>query len=122
MNGVLLTKPTDRPDSEVPAEPKRRLFTAEYKSRLLDALDAAIKPGEKAAILRREGLYSSTITDWRRARSEGSLGGAKMGRPLKDPRDLELEKLARENQKLRDHLRKASLVIDVQKKSHSCSS
>lgn len=106
---------TPRPDPEVPERPKKRIYTAEYKKRVLEMLDAA-KPGEQGAIIRREGLYSSTIGDWRRARAEGKLGGAKMGRPPKSPEQIELEKLRRENEKLREQLRKASLVIDVQKK------
>lgn len=107
---------TPRPDPEVPAKPKKRTYPAEYKRRVLDALDACTKPGEQAAILRREGLYSSTIGDWRRARQDGNLGGAKMGRPPKSPELLELEKLRRETEKLKEQLYRARLVIDVQKK------
>lgn len=112
---------TDRPetmppDPEVPAKPKRRTYPAEYKKRILESLDACTKSGERAALLRREGLYDSTIRDWQQARLNGTLAGAKIGRPAKSPEQVENEKLRRENDKLREQLRKASLIIDVQKK------
>ena len=111
-----MTEPTfTRPDPEVPAKPRKRFYTAEYKLRVLEMLDAC-KPGEQCAIVRREGLYSTTIGDWRRARIEGKLGTVKMGRPTKDPRDIENERLRKENAKLKEHVRRANLIIDVQKK------
>ena len=64
-----------RPDPEVPEKAKRRRFTAEYKLRILQEADQAAEPGETGALLRREGLYSSHLADWRRQRAEGSLGG-----------------------------------------------
>ena len=111
-----MTEDAPRPDPEVPARPKRRTYTEAYKRRILDALDAATRPGEKSALLRQEGLYSSTLTEWRRARAGGVLGEVKLGRPPKDPRDVELEKLRRDNQRLEEKLQRAQLVIDVQKK------
>src|SRR3954452_4866486 len=65
---------TQRPDPEVPARARRRTFTAQYKLEMLAAYDAAPE-GEKGALLRREGLYSSHIVEWRRARDAGALAG-----------------------------------------------
>ena len=64
----------ERPDPEVPEKARRRTFTAQYKQEVLAAYEAA-PDGEKGAILRREGLYSSLITEWRRARDAGALAG-----------------------------------------------
>ena len=76
-----------RPDPEVPERTRRRTFTAAYKQDILAAYEAA-PDGEKGAILRREGLYSCLITEWRRARDAGALAGLKpRGRPAADPRD-----------------------------------
>src|SRR5947209_282705 len=76
-----------RPDPEVPARARRRTFTAQYKLEILAAYDAAAE-GEKGALLRREGLYSSHIVEWRRARDAGALAGlsAPRGRPRRDAR------------------------------------
>src|ERR1700752_4645541 len=70
MNGAG----TERPDPEVPERARRRTFTAKYKLEILAAYDAA-PDGEKGALLRREGLYSSHIVQWRRARDAGALAG-----------------------------------------------
>src|ERR1700678_1968201 len=80
----------ERPDPEVPGRPRRRTFTAQYKQKVLAAYEAA-PDGEKGAILRREGLYSSLISEWRRARDAGALAGLKAprGRPVPDPRDAQ---------------------------------
>ena len=125
MKGVahpmsLLTLPSlmTKPDPEVPSRPAKRLFTAEYKARILDEVDAC-PPGEIGVILRREGLYSSHLTTWRRQRKDGELGvnaRHKQGRPKQDPVHAENERLRRENARLEEKLRKAELVIDVQKK------
>ena len=69
-----VTGDQNRPDPEVPEKARRRTFTAQYKQETLAAYEAAA-PGEKGAILRREGLYSSLITEWRRARDAGALAG-----------------------------------------------
>src|ERR1700722_13401008 len=69
----------ERPDPEVPEKARRRTFTAQYKQEILAAYDAA-PGGEKGAILRREGLYSSLISEWRRARDAGALAGLKQPR------------------------------------------
>lgn len=107
------------PDPEIPEKPKRRTFTAEYKLRVLAETDKA-GPGEIGAILRREGLYSSLLVTWRRERERGSLDALtpkKRGpQPKRTAAEKELEKLQRENARLQEELRKAKLIIDVQKK------
>ena len=66
-------RPKPTPDPEVVAKPKRRQFTAEYRLRILEEADRCTQPGEVGRLLRREGLYSSHLTTWRRARRKGSL-------------------------------------------------
>lgn len=109
-----------RPNPEVVARAKRRRFKGEYKQRILAEADLAKGSGEIGALLRREGLYSSILATWRRERDEAIRKGLreqKRGpKPHADPRDLELQKLARENAGLVEQLRKAQIVIDVQKK------
>ncbi len=75
-----VTGEQERPDPEVPERARRRTFTAQYKLEVLAAYDAA-GPGEKGAILRREGLYSSHIVDWRRSRDAGALAARPAPRP-----------------------------------------
>jgi len=106
-----------RPDPEVPERARRRTFTARYKLDVLAAYDAA-GPGEKGAILRREGLYSSHIVDWRRARDSGALAGLARprGRPAADPRDAQIAALQKEKARLEQELAKARFVVDVQAK------
>src|SRR5579863_6115689 len=106
----------ERPDPEVPAKARRRTFTAQYKQEVLAAYEAAA-PGEKGAILRREGLYSSLITEWRRARDASALAApAVPGRPAADPRDAQIARLRKEKAKLEQELAKARFVADVQAK------
>jgi transposase-like protein len=107
----------ERPDPEVPERARRRTFTAAYKQEILAAYDAA-GPGEKGAMLRREGLYSSLITEWRRARDAGALAGLKQprGRPAADPRDAQITRLRKEKAQLEQELAKARFVVDVQAK------
>ena len=71
--GASHARPT--PDPEVVAKPKRRKFTAQYRLRILEEAESCTQPGEVGRLLRREGLYSSHLTEWRRARREGSLQG-----------------------------------------------
>jgi len=111
------------PDPEVDPRPRRRNFTAAYKAAILAECDAVTEPGEIGAILRREGLYSSHLVDWRRRRTAGGLSGLtpkKTGRPPKDPSDRaaekELERLRRENAKLQEKLRRSEIIIAAQKK------
>jgi transposase-like protein len=113
--------PASRPDPEVVAKAKRRTFTAEYKQRILqEAESAAATPGGVGALLRREGLYTSHLVYWRRERQAGVVEALK---PRKRGRSSQRNPLAEENQKLHrqvgqltEKLRKAELIIDVQKK------
>jgi transposase-like protein len=110
-----------RPDPEVVADAKRRTFTAEYKQRILAKADsAAAQSGGIGALLRCEGLYSSHLVTWRRERQAGVLKGLtpqKRGpKSKRNPQEEEIQKLRRENQRLTEQLRKAEIVIDVQKK------
>jgi len=109
------------PDSEVVAKAKRRTFTAEYKQRILmEAETAAALPGGVGALLRREGLYSSMLAYWRRERADGireALAPRKRGpKSKRNPLDEEVQKLRRQNARLTEDLRKAHIIIDVQKK------
>ena len=110
-----VTGELERPDPEVPQKARRRTFTAAYKQEVLAAYEAAAD-GEKGAILRREGLYSSLISEWRRARDAGALAGLKQprGRPAPDPRDAQIARLRKENAKLEQELAKARFVAGVQ--------
>jgi transposase len=107
----------ERPDPEVPEKARRRTFTAQYKQEVLAAYEAAAS-GEKGAILRREGLYSSLITEWRRARDAGAPTGPARapGRPPADPRDAQIARLRKEKIQLEKELATARFVVDVQAK------
>ncbi len=110
------------PDPEVPEKPIRRRFTAEYKLRILRDADRCTKAGEIGALLRREGLFSSHLSNWRRQRKEGTLKGLaskKRGRKAKKMRVLEPEvkELRKENRKLRRRLEKVEIMLDIQKKT-----
>ena len=112
-----MTTPKKAPDPETLEKPKRRRHTAEFKMQILDLTDHAA-PGESAALLRKHGLYSSHLTEWRRARESGTLGAlAKKRGPKADPRQAEFTKLSRENEQLRRKLEVAELIIDAQKKT-----
>ena len=112
--------PDTAPDPEVDARPKRRRFSAAYKLRILEDADSCKDEGTLGALLRREGLYSSHLSDWRKQRREGALGALerKRGRKPSPNKELEQEnaRLRRENEQLRKRLQKAEVVIDVQKK------
>ncbi len=123
MESLRLLRPRRlrRPNPEVVADAKRRTFTAEYKLRSLAEADAAAaQPGAIGALQRREGLYSSHLVTWRRERQAGILKGLtphKRGpKSKRNPQEEEMQKLRRENQRLTEELRKAEIVIDVQKK------
>lgn len=108
-------------NAEVPEKPKRRRFDAAYKLRMLEEADRCTEPGQLGELLRREGLYSSHLTTWRRQRDEGVLQGLEPQRrgrksKRKDPAALENERLQRENQRLAERLRQAETIIEVQKK------
>lgn len=108
-------------DPEVLERPLRRKYTAEYKLRVLDEADRCSRPGELGALLRREGLYSSHLTIWRRQRERGVLEGLspkKRGRKAKveDARDRRIRELERENQRLEKRLKQAESIIEFPKK------
>ena len=107
------------PDPEIPEKASRRRFTASYKLTILDEYDRLNEPGAKGALLRREGLYSSHIVEWRRARDVGAL--AELGRPRgrkprRTPEGAELERMRRRAERAETELAKARLVIEVQGK------
>lgn len=106
------------PDPEVVPRAKRRQFSAQYKLRILTEADQCTQRGEIGALLRREGLYSSHLTTWRKQRERGQLQGLtpkKRGRKP-DPQAAELARLQRENERLKARLEQAETIIEVQKK------
>jgi len=109
-----------RPDPEVVVDAKRRTFSAEYKQRVLAAADVAAGNGGIGALLRREGLYSSHLVTWRRERRAGVLKGLtprpRGPKPTRSPQDEDIRQLRAANERLTEELRKAAIVIDVQKK------
>ena len=112
---------TQAPDPEVLERPTRRVFTAEYKRRILRKADACTQPGEVGALLRREGLYSSHLSSWRQARERGEVSGLsprKRG-PKQKPQMVSAQEYARvkrDKERLERELEKAHAIIDVQKK------
>ena len=106
-----------RPDPEVVPQAKRRTFSAAYKLRILEEADCCDQRGQIGALLRREGLYSSHLTTWRRQRAAGQLAGLgpKRGRK-KDEQAAEIAALRRENERLQAQLKQADLIISAQKK------
>ena len=104
-------------EPEVSERATRRVFSAQYKLRILAEYERRDRDG-KSALLRREGLYTSSISEWRKQRDEGALQalGAAPGRPPTDPREHELARLRHENARLQSDLAKARRVIEVQGK------
>jgi transposase len=113
--------PTTGKDVQVVAKAHRRVFTAEYKRRILKAADACATPGAVGALLRREGLYSSHLVVWRRARARGELAALtpkKRGRqptPV-DPRARKLAELERHVAQLTARAERAEALVELQKK------
>ena len=111
--------PRGVPDPMVPHRAKRRRFAAEYKVRILREADRCKVPGEVGALLRREGLYSSLLSVWRRERDQvakAAIAAKKRGPKARvvDPRVKQLE---RENAKLRRRLQRTELMLEIQKKA-----
>jgi transposase len=108
---------TEPPEPEVPERATRRTYTAQYKLRILAEYERRDRDG-RGALLRREGLYSSLISEWRKQRDVGALQAlsASPGRPPVDSRDQEVTRLRRENARLQSDLAKAHKVIEVQGK------
>jgi transposase len=106
------------PDPEVPERARGpRRYSARYKAQILEEYEGLDKAG-KGALLRREGLYTSLISEWHKQRDRGALQAlaTPAGRPSADPRDQEVARLRRENQRLAGELAKARKVIEVQGK------
>ena len=114
--------PAIAPDPEVVEKPVRRRFTAQYKLHILSQADACgDQPGKVGELLRREGLYASHLSTWRKQRAQGTLAALapkKRGRKARQPDPLvqENQRLRRENERLAVRLRQAETIIDVQKK------
>jgi len=109
-------------DPEVLAKAKRRQFPAEYKRRIVREADAARDAGEIGALLRREGLYSSHLATWRRARERGELAGLspkRRGRKEKavNPIAKRVAELERDKRRLERRLKQAELLLEIQKKA-----
>jgi transposase len=114
-------EPLRFPDPEVPEKNTRRKFTAAYKLRIIQEAEQCKKPGDIGILLRREGLYSSHLTTWRRQREKGILQGLaprKRGRKATpaDPSADRIVQLEKENQRLKQRLRRAEIIIEAQKK------
>jgi transposase len=106
------------PKTEVVSKPRRKQFSVAERQRILREADACQGSGEIGAFLRREGIYSSYLTTWRKQKERGELDGLspqKRG-PKTDPQAIELAKLRRENERLQKKLQQAELIIDIQKK------
>ena len=114
---VTTSRPPD-PEPEVPATVQRRRFSAAYRLRILKAADACKKPGEVGALLRREGLYSSLLTNWRRQREAGALREMRERRRGPKPRSVDprMTQLEAENRRLQRKLQRAETIITLQKK------
>lgn len=111
--------PAKSPDPEVKDKAQRRQFTASYKLRILQELDHCTEPGQVGALLRREGLYSSHLTKWRRERQAGqlqALSPKRRGHKGPSPLVQENEQLRRENEQLKRRLEQAETIIEFQKK------
>jgi transposase len=117
LDAVGMNEQQHDPDPEVPEKAKRRQFSARYKAETLAAYDR-LSRDERGAFLRREGLYTSHIAEWRKLRDRGALEALARpaGRQPADPREREVERLRRENERLGKELDTARRVIEVQGK------
>ena len=108
--------PAGVPDPELVEQAKRRKFTAKYKLEILTKADACSKPGEIGELLRREGLYTSHLTYWRKQRKDGALKelGRPRGRKPADRRDQQIAELTRRAERAESELVKARKVIEIQ--------
>jgi transposase-like protein len=109
----------EAPDPEVAERAKRRRFTAEYKLRILREADACKGDGDLGALLRREGLYSSHLSTWRRQRDEIAKAGLKARKrgPKSKAVDPRVKQLERENARLKRRLERVELMLTIQKKA-----
>ena len=117
VNGHTGGMTSDEQDPQVPARAKRRSYTAKYKLAILAEYDNADRAG-KGALLRREKLYTSLISEWRKQRDRGALEGLSTpkGRPPVDARDRQIEQLQAERDKMAGELERTRRVVEVQSK------
>jgi len=115
-NGVM-DQPHDDPPDPAP-RPRRRTFTADYKRQILDEYDAADRDG-RGALLRREGLYSSHISEWRKAAERGALAGLGTRPRRRSAEQVELDNLRRRNERLENELKKTRLALEITGKAHA---
>jgi transposase-like protein len=116
-----LGSPMVRPDPEVPEKKLRRKFTAQYKLEIIGKVEQCTQPGEVGALLRKEGLYSSNLTTWKRQQAAGllaALSPRKRGRKKAEVNPLvqKVAQLEREKERLQRKLKQAETIIEVQKK------
>lgn len=121
VSDILDKQSLIRPDPEVSEKKPRRRFTAQYKLRILEEADGCDKLGQIGVLLRREGLYSSNLSSWRKQRQKGllqAMSPQRRGRKQKErnPLSQQVARLEKENQRLKEKLTKAEAIIDVQKK------
>jgi transposase len=110
------------PDGPRASRPNRRTFTREYKMRILEQYESAPSPQERNALLRREGIYSAYLTEWRRERDRAGSAPAperKPGRPGKSAAEAENERLRKENEKLAAKLSKTEAALEIMGKVHA---
>jgi len=108
------------PEPEVLPRAKRRQFSAVYKLGIVEEADRCTQRGQIGALLRREGLYSSQLSEWRQQRAKGpleALSSRQRSRKAQHPSEVERARLQRENERLRARLEQAELIVDVQKNS-----
>jgi transposase-like protein len=116
---AVLNKASALQDAQVSSKRRRRRFTADYKLKIVREADACTKPGELGALLRREGLYSSHLVDWRRARERGELlKPLKRGRPARpeDPNAKRIAELEKQLAKATARAEHAEALVELQKK------
>ncbi len=110
---------SEYPSTEAVAPAKRRRFSASYKLRILEQADACVNAGDLGALLRREGLYSSYLAQWRKQRESGTLyASTRAGKELR-AKEEEIRRLRKELGQTRSRLQKAEAVIEIQKKACS---
>jgi transposase len=109
----------DEPDPA--ARPRRRTFTAEYKEQILDEYDALpAGSSERGALLRREGLYTSHIAEWRKARDAGAREGlTPKAKPRRSAEQVELERLRRKTERLEAELERTKTALEITGKVHA---
>jgi transposase-like protein len=103
------------------ARPRRRSFTAAYKEQILDEYDALpVGSTERGGLLRREGLYTSHIAEWRKARHAGAREGlASKGKSRRSPEQVELERLRRKTERLEAELARTKTALEITGKVHA---